>query len=237
MVLQSIPSMVFGCAERFELYGISVQFVDYGDSIIKKIALGLFAGHYYNMLVHEIGHSLAFKYVDGKFGDIKILSYGSGLCFGKQAGSDPLPTNAQNFLIDVAGPLANSVFALGRALAIRRSINWIRYRQQGVLTGCQTALFTILKIQNMLCALFPLAEFMILVQNRNASMERMAFGSDFMQIYAHAGVAGVIGSSILLATISKMAINITKNHETTERYERLAVNYSAIFFRLFTRRI
>lgn len=206
MVLQSIPSMVFGCAEYFDLFGISVQFEDYGNSIITKIALGLFAGHYYNMLVHEVGHSIAFRLTHGRFGQIKIYSFGSALCMFVPKHSDMPVSNMGNLLVDVAGPLANSVFALGRALAIRRSINWITYRQKGALSGCQTAIFTILKIQNLLCALLPLAELMLLIKNYNASMERMAFGSDFMQIYAHGGIIAVVGSTILLGAISTVAI-------------------------------
>jgi len=211
MALQSIPSLAFGYPMNFELCGMFVQFIDERNSIVKKLALGVFGGHYLNILVHEIGHSLAFRSIYGRFGQIELYADGAAFCYMNTRWSDIKPTSLQKVIIAASGPLANSIFSVIRAIALRKCFRWVQIKNSQSQNRFYSVILTVLKVQNVLCAIYPLIELCILIKSRHESMYTMSRGSDFMQIYAHGGITAVVGSALILGTISALAIKIMRD--------------------------
>lgn len=195
-----------------------VDFVDSGTYVITNLALGIFSGHYFDAFLHELGHNLAFKYVCGRYGRISIHSNGEAFCIFSPSFWDKEPSDPLNTLISLAGPLAGSTFGVLRAVAIRQCIYWVHKHRNGApLNRMQSILFTILKIQNYMSVIFPVAELGVLLWKCDTPSHLMATGSDFMQIYHFGGVTSVILSTVLLTSISTLAIKIMRNDLPVEQ--------------------
>lgn len=228
MILDLIPSLAFGIPGNYYFHGMRVDFVDSGTSVITNLALGIFSGHYLDTFLHELGHNLAFRYVCGRYGKISIHSNGEAFCIFSPSFWDKEPSDPLNTLISLAGPLAGSAFGVLRAVAIRQCLYWVHKRKNGApLNRVQSIIFTILKIQNYMSVIFPVAELGILLWKYDTPPHLIVRGSDFMQIYHYSGVTGVILSTVLITSISALAIKIMRSDIPVEQPLRSKV-YTSI---------
>ncbi len=204
MFFDAIVSVALGIPGRYSLYGIPVTFVDEGTSPISKLAIGILGGNYINTLVHELGHSLAYKDVCGSFGKIVVNSNAGGSCTIKRwrlIGT----TNLQDSFVSLAGPLLQISFGLFTSLIIHKiHKSTSKYRS----SLCYKVGITMLKIQNIFTVLYPMfAPLDLFLKVHNIS-NHMSDNSDFMQIYRSSGALGAILSSALILSIGCVAFKI-----------------------------
>lgn len=204
MLFDVIASVALGIPGSYSFYGIPVNFIDKGTSSIDKLAIGVLGGNYINTFVHELGHSLAYKYICGSFGKISINSNAGGLCTIKRwrlIGT----TNLQDSFVSLAGPLLQISFGLLTSLMVHK-IHKRTSKYRGSFS--YRILITTLKIQNVYTVIYPMFSPLDLFLKVYNISNHMSDNSDFMQIYQSSGPVGASLASALILSIGFLAFKV-----------------------------
>lgn len=222
MPIHMIPPLAFGTPGLYWFEGSFVKFVDDGTPLPVKLFLGAGIGQYFESFVHELGHSLGWKHVTDRFGEIVLHSGGSAFCRLPSYYGDISPTANERAFVSLAGPLAVGIFAIIQAIGIQQTSHWMRkFNGNRDLGRFQSIIIKMMKMRNIMPLISPLGQLYNFLGHRYMGhTHELGYGDDFLSIQHYGGDRYLAGSIIGLCTLSFVAVKIMNSGSSPKKIKK-----------------